>query len=100
MIEFIIHLLLEELRADYWSILDVVKMEDKESYKTLMRNLEMKPPTYEAVATDWEKNLKERYHALIAIADLPIALAIPNLKVYAWCRYQLVADDGSEAHFH
>lgn len=70
------------------------------SYKTLMRNLEMKPLTYEAVANDWEGKDTEWYHALIAIEDLPIALAIPNLKVYAWCRCKLVADDGSEAHFH
>ena len=27
-------------------------------------------------------------------------LAIPNLKIYAWCRCKLVADNGSEAHFH
>ena len=60
----------------------------------------MKPLSYEAVAKDWEKNSKEWYHALISIGDLPIVLSIPHLQVYAWCRCKLVADDGSEAHFH
>ena len=42
----------------------------------------MKPLSYKDVAEDWEKNPKEWYHALIAIADLPIVLAIPHLKIY------------------
>ena len=27
-------------------------------------------------------------------------LAIPNIRIYSWCRCKLVADDGSESHFH
>ena len=75
-------------------------MEDKEesSYKELVKD--MNPLSYKDVAEDWEKNPNEWYHALVAIVDLPIVLAIPELKVYAWCRCKVVADDGSEAHFH
>ena len=60
----------------------------------------MKQLTYEAVANDWDSNPNEWYHALIAIEYLPIVLAIPDLKVYTWCRCKLVADDGSEAPYH
>ena len=42
----------------------------------------------------------EWYHALIAIEDLPTVLAIPELRIYAWCRCKVVANDGSEAHLH
>ena len=75
-------------------------MEDKEqeSYKVLIKDIQ--PLSYKDVAEDWEKNSKEWYHALVAIVDLPIVLAIPDLKIYAWCRCKVVADDGSEAHFH
>ena len=75
-------------------------MEDKEenSYKKLVNG--MKPLSNRDVADDWESNSSEWYHALIAIEDLPIVLAIPDLKVYAWCRCKVVAEDGSEAHFH
>ena len=75
-------------------------MEDnhQESYKMLFKDIN--PLSYKDVAEDWEKNSNEWYHALIAIEDLPIVLAIPGLKIYAWCRCKLVADDGSEAHFH
>ena len=34
---------------------------------------------------------------LVAIEDLPIVLAIPDLKAYTWCQCKLVADDGSES---
>lgn len=60
----------------------------------------MNPLSYKDIAEDWERNSLEWYHALVAIKDLPIVLAIPGLKVYAWCRCKLVANDGSEAHFH
>ena len=75
-------------------------MEDKhqESYKMLVKHIN--PLSYKDVAEDWEKTSSEWYHALVAIEDLPIVLAIPGLKIYAWCRCKLVADDGSEAHFH
>lgn len=75
-------------------------MEDnhQESYKMLVKDIN--PLSYKDVAEDWEKNPNEWYHALVAIVDLPIVLAIPELKVYAWCRCKLVADDASEAHFH
>ena len=72
----------------------------EESYKMLLREMKMEPLTYEAVAADWEKSAKEWYHALIAIEDLPIVLAIPNMNIYTWCRCKVVADDGSEGHFH
>ena len=65
-----------------------MNFEDKDdvAYKTLMDELDMKPLTYEAVAKDWDNNPDEWYHALIAIENLPIVLATPDLKVYAWCR--------------
>ena len=71
-----------------------------EAYKKLLRDMELKPLSYNDVAKDWMANDQEWYHALIAIEDLPIVLAIPNLQIYAWCRCKLVADDGSEAHLH
>ena len=70
------------------------------SYVNLIRKMELKPLTYRDVANDWEMNGNEWYHAMIAIEDLPIVLAIPNLKIYAWCRCKVVADDSSEGHFH
>lgn len=69
-------------------------------YKKLMADFEMKPLTYKEVADHWESNPMEWYHAMISIEDLPIVLAIPELKIYSWCRCKLVADDGSESHFH
>ena len=65
-----------------------------------MNELDMKTLTCESVAKDWDNNPNEWYHALIAIEDLPIVLAIPDLKVYACCQCKLVANDGSEAHYH
>ena len=59
-----------------------------------MREMEMKPRSYEELANDWEAN------GTTAIEDLSIVLAIPYLKIYAWCRCKVVADDGSEGHFH
>ena len=75
-------------------------MEDnnQESYKMLVKDIN--PLSYKDVAEDWQRNSSEWYHALVAIEDLLIVLAIPGLKIYAWCRCKLVADDGSEAHFH
>ena len=73
---------------------------DDAAYKSLMSEIDMKPLTYEAVAKDWDSNPNEWYHALVAIEDLPIVLAIPDLKAYAWCQRKLVADDGSETHYH
>ena len=71
-----------------------------EAYKKLIRDHGLTPLTYKDVGEDWERNSKEWYHALIAIEDLPIVLAIPELKIYAWCRCKVVANDGSEAHLH
>ena len=65
-----------------------------------MSEMDMKPLTYEAVAKDWDSNPNEWYHTLVAIEDLPIVLAIPDLKAYALCQCKLVADNGSEAHYH
>ena len=73
---------------------------DDAAYKTLMSEMDMKALIYEAVAKDWDSNPNEWYLALIAIKDLPIVLAIPDLKAYTWCQCKLVADDGSEAHYH
>ena len=71
-----------------------------EAYKKLIRNYELTPLSYKDVAEDWERNSSEWYHALIAIEDLPTVLAIPGLRIYAWCRCKVVASDGSEAHLH
>ena len=78
----------------------VSKFASEGAYKKLIREMEMKPRSYEEVARDWEANRGEWYHAMIAIEDLGIVLAIPDLKIYAWCRCKVVADDGSEGHFH
>ena len=69
-------------------------------YKQLLSSLKLEPKTYKSVADDWEVKQDEWYHALISINDLPIILAIPDLKIYAWCRCKLVASDKSEDHFH
>ena len=61
---------------------------------------EGKEITYEDAAKDWGSNPNERYRPLVEIEDLPIVLAIPDLKAYAWCQCNLVADDGSESHYH
>ena len=53
---------------------------DDAAYKSLMSEMDMKPFTYEAVAKDRDSNPNEWYHALVAIEDLPIVLAIPDLK--------------------
>ena len=77
-----------------------LEMGDDETYKSLLRSLQMKTLTYKDVADDWEVNPEEWYHALISIDDLSIVFAIPNIRIYSWCRCKLVADDGSESHFH
>ena len=77
-----------------------IEGKDDAAYKTLMSEMDMKPLTYDAVAKDWDSNPNEWYHALIAIEDLPIVLAISDLKAYAWCQCKLLADDGSEARYH
>jgi len=75
-------------------------MADVAEYQELIRKMQLEPLTYEEIASDWKKRSEEWYHVMIAINDLPIVLAIPNLKIYSWCRCKLVADDGSEDHFH
>ena len=52
-----------------------------EAYKKLIRDHGLTTLSYKDVAEDWERNNKEWYHALIAIEDLPIVLAIPELKI-------------------
>lgn len=69
-----------------------------EIYDTLVG--EMTPTSYATIAEDWMGNNKEWYHAVVAMEDLPIVIAIPNLRIYSWCRCKLVANDQSEAHFH
>ena len=71
-----------------------------EAYKKLLRDYELTPLSYKDVAEDWERNSSEWYHALIAFEDVPTVLAIPGLRIYAWCRCKVVASDGSEAHLH
>ena len=55
------------------------------AYKTLMSEMDMQTLAQEDVAKDWDSDPNEWYHVLIAIENLPIVLAIPDLKVYAWC---------------
>ena len=71
-----------------------------ECYKKLLRDFELNTLSYKDVADDWERKSTEWYHALIAIEDLPTVLAIPEIKIYSWCRCKVVASDGSEAHLH
>ena len=71
-----------------------------EAYKQLVRDQALTPLTYKDVVEDWQRNCKEWYHALIAIEDLPIVLAILEQRIYAWCWCKVVANDGSEAHLH
>ena len=75
-------------------------MAEDAGYKKLLREMQLEPLTHKEIADDWETKADEWYHAIIAIEDLSIVLAIPNLKIYAWCRCKLVADNGFEAHFH
>ena len=37
---------------------------------------------------------------VIRIEVLLLVLAIPEIKVYSWCRCKLVVDERSESHFH
>ena len=66
----------------------------------LMSETDMKPLPYEAVAKELDNGPNEWYHIVIAIENLPIVLAIADLTAYVWCRCKLLADDGSEAHYH
>ena len=71
-----------------------------EEYQKLIAAVGLKTLDYKEVANDWESRDDEWYHAIISLEDLSIILAIPNLKVYAWCRCKLVAPDKSESHLH
>ena len=51
---------------------------DDKAYKKLIKDYALTPLTYNDVGEDWERRSEEWYHALIAIEDLPIVLAIPN----------------------
>ena len=73
---------------------------DGKEYQQLLESMELKTLDYKEVAQDWESRKDEWYHALISMDDLPTVLAIPNLKVYAWCRCKLVDESGSESHHH
>ncbi len=75
-------------------------MSDDGAYKNLLEGMKLQTLEYSDVANDWQSSSVEWYHVMIAIEDLPIVLAIPTLKIYAWCRCKVVADDVSEAHFH
>ena len=69
-------------------------------YKQLLKSMQLEPKTYKCIVDDWDVKQEEWYHALISIEDLPIILAIPDLKIYAWCRCKVVARDNSEDHLH
>ena len=69
-------------------------------YKQLLKSMQLEPKTYKCIADDWEVKQEEWYHALISFEDLPTILAIPDMKIYAWCRCKLVANDKSEDHFN
>ena len=58
-----------------------MNFEDKDdaAYKTLRNEMDLKVLTYEAVAKDRDSNPNECYYAIIAIEDIPILLAIPDL---------------------
>ena len=88
------------MKTNAFSTMALSKFVADEAYKNLLRDAKLETRSYEDVARDWEENSSEWFHALIAIEDLPIVLAIPDLRIYAWCRCKVVADDGSEAHFH
>ena len=49
-------------------------------YKQLLKSMQLESKTYKGIADDWDVKLEERFHALISIEDLPIILAIPDLK--------------------
>ena len=65
-----------------------------------LKSMQLEPKTYKCIFDDWDVKQEEWYHALISIEDLPIILAIPDLKIYAWCRCKVVARDNSEDHLH
>ena len=75
-------------------------MDYDSEYEKLMADFEMKPLTYKEVVDDWEKKSVEWYHASISMEDLSKVLTIPGIKIYSWCRCKLVAEDGTESHFH
>ena len=56
-------------------------MADDAAYKKIIREMQLEPLTYREIAEDWEAKPDEWYHAIIAIGDLPVVLAIPNLKI-------------------
>ena len=58
-----------------------------EEYRELLASVDLKPLDYKQVADDWESRQEEWYHAMISEEDLSIILGIPNLKIYAWCRW-------------
>ena len=69
-------------------------MEDKEqeSYKYIQ------PLSYQDIVDDWTKNCKEWYHVIVTSVDIPIILAIPNLKIYAW--REVIVDSQSNFDWH
>ena len=80
--------------------MEISSFTSEKAYKKMIHDYALTPLSYKDVAEDWERNGNEWYHALIAIEDLPTVLAIPELRIYAWCRCKVVANDGSEAHLH
>ena len=70
----------------------------KNDYDKMVKNIQ--PLSFQEIAVDWEKNSKEWYHATLAIEDLPLVLAEPDLKIYAWCRCNFFDGDSTRLQWH
>ena len=55
-----------------------------EEYKNAMHGMGMETLAYEKLANDWKRKNTEWYDTIVAIEDLSVVLAIPNLNIYAW----------------
>ena len=64
-------------------------------YNELLNSSQLETKTYKCISDDWEAKKAECYNALISIEYLPMILAIPDMKIYAWCRCKLVANNKS-----
>ena len=70
--------------------------------KRFLKSMQIEQKTCKCIADYLEVKEEEWYHALIYIKDLSTILAIPDMKMYAWCRCKLVASDelGDHLHWH
>ena len=67
-------------------------------YETMVENIQ--PLSFREIVDDWEKNSEEWYHATLAIEDLPLVLAEPDLEIYAWCRCDVSSEDSTHSQWH